>query len=380
MHPFFANRWRLFLYLTAWLFVGAILALLLQAATPRAPVRVALLAFPMALVYAFMCLSAWWVCRAAPLGVTSALRGFGILFGATVLESLVWAGIANFWAQITTPLSQSWGTGFDFGGHGTWAVAAGLTGSEIRTRDFTVFFIAGVGLYQFSAAVSYLLIAFEKAAAAERRALESQVLARDAEVRALRAQLNPHFLFNSLNSINALVGSDPEAARRMCERLGDFLRQTLSLAGRETVPLADEVRLVERYLAIERVRFGDRLESRIRVAPEVASFPIPPLLLQPLAENAVKHGISERVEGGVIEITATPHGDGLLITVENPYDEDAVSQRGEGVGLENVRQRLRATEARRAHLQTSEENGHYRVELTLSGEGAESVREEGDKT
>ena len=372
MHPFLARRSRFFLYLTAWLFVGVLLTLLLQAVTPRSPIRVAVLAFPMALVFAFMCLSAWWVCRAAPLGLTSALRGLSIVVGATLLESLVWAGIANLWAQVSP-----WSSLYDFGGRESWALVAGLSESEIRTRDFTVFFAAGIGLYLFSCAVSYLLIAFEKAASAERQALESQVLARDAEVRALRAQLNPHFLFNSLNSINALVGSDPEAARRMCELLGDFLRQTLALAGRETVSLKDEMRLIERYLAIEQVRFGDRLRSRIQVAPEVSSFPVPPLLLQPLVENAVKHGISERLEGGTIEVAATSNGDGLLVTVENPFDEDAVSQRGEGVGLENVRRRLRATEARRARLQTAKENGQYRVELTISREGTHFAAGEG---
>ena len=368
------------LYLTAWLFVGAILALLLQAATPRAPARVVVLAFPMALVYAFMCLSSWWVCRATPLGTTPFLRGFAVVGAATLLEAVVWAGIANLWAQVAAPISENFAGWFDFGGHAAWAFVVGLTEQEIRVRDFTVFGAAGVGLYLFSCAVSYLLIAFEKAAQAEKQVLESQVLARDAEVRALRAQLNPHFLFNSLNSINALVGRDPEAARRMCELLGDFLRQTLALAGRESVPLGEEVKLVERYLAIEEVRFGERLSHDIQVEREIASFPLPPLLLQPLVENAVKHGISERVEGGTIEIRAMAHGDGVRITVANPFDEDAVTQRGEGVGLENVRRRLRATDARRAQLTTTKTDGHYRVELTLSGESPKPAIGEGAAT
>jgi two-component system sensor histidine kinase AlgZ len=377
MHPFLASRSRVLLYLTAWFFVGVMLAFLLQAATPRTPGRVVVLALPMAIVYAFMCLSSGWVCRTTPLGATSVWRGVAIIAAATLVEAVVWAGIANLWAQLSAPVSQGVSTWFDFGGHGSWAFAAGLSEQEIRLRDVTVFFAAGIGLYLFSCAVSYLLIAFEKASEAEKQALESQVLARDAEVRALRAQLNPHFLFNSLNSINALVGNDPEAARRMCERLGDFLRQTLSLAGRETVPLGDEVKLVERYLAIEQVRFGERLSQDIRVNREVAKFPLPPLLLQPLVENAVKHGISERVEGGTIQVTADPHGDGVRIVVENPFDEDAITQRGEGVGLENVRRRLRATEARRAQLTTSKTGGQYRVELTISGDGMLPASEEG---
>ncbi len=365
MHPFFSSRWRLTLYLVAWTFVGCILVVLLQATTPRPMSRAALLAFPMALDYAFICLSAWWVCRAAPMGATSAARGIAIVLGATLLGSAVWAGFANLWAQFLG--SMGGGTSSLFGGGGAEGSSLlGVSPREVRVRDFAVFFGAGIPLYLFSAAVSYLLITFEKARQAERRALESQVLARDAEVRALRAQLNPHFLFNSLNSINALVGSDPEDARRMCERLGDFLRQTLALAARETVPLRDEVRLVEGYLAIEKVRFGERLASRIRVQPEVADCPVPPLLLQPLVENAVKHGISERLEGGTIEIEAVARTGQLVVSVTNPYEEGAASRRGEGVGLENVRARLRATEARHAHLTTSKQDGRYHVELTLS--------------
>lgn len=363
MHPFLATRWRLTLYLLAWTFVGAVLFVLLEAMTPRPPVRAAVLAFPMALVYAFECLSAWWVCRAAPLGATSAVRGATIVLGSAVASGLVWAAIANLWAQAVTVGGAAT---FPVWGSDAPLLAGPHSPIQVRARDFVVFAAAGVVLYLFSAAVSYLLIAFEKAREAERRALESQVLARDAELRALRAQLNPHFLFNSLNSINALVGSDPEGARRMCERLGDFLRQTLALAARDTVPLADEVRLLERYLAIEQVRFGARLESVIRVEPAAAGAAIPPLLLQPLVENAVKHGISERVEGGCIEIEAAARGEDLVVTVSNPYDEDARPRRGEGVGLENVRRRLRASEARQARLTTTKEGGVYRAELTLT--------------
>src|SRR3989442_11676468 len=104
-----------------------------------------------------------------------------------------------------------------------------------------------------------MILALEASHAAERHALESQLSPREAELRALRAQLNPHFLFNSLNSINALVGADPEAARRMCERLGDFLRRTLALGARDAVTLGEELALVDRYLDIEQVRFGSRL-------------------------------------------------------------------------------------------------------------------------
>ena len=124
----------------------------------------------------------------------------------------------------------------------------------------------------------------------------------------MRAQLNPHFLFNSLNSINALVGGDPEGARRMCEGLGDFLRRTLQLGAREAVTLGDELALVDRYLAIEQVRFGDRLAVERAIDADALACLLPPLLLQPLVENAIKHGVAERIEGGTVRIAARARG------------------------------------------------------------------------
>lgn len=373
MHPILGNRWRLALYLAAWVLVGLLLAVLLRAAAPWPVLPAVLQAVPMAILYGFMCLSAWWVCRAAPLGRTSPWRTIVALVGAASVATVSWALLGTQWARIVFAVAGRIGASASPGSIDTWIGRTGPPGATasfetLRAGAFLVFLAAGIPSYLFSALVHYLIIAFEASRAAERRALESQVVARDAELRALRAQLNPHFLFNSLNSINALVGSDPEAARRMCERLGDFLRQTLALATRETVPLGEELALVERYLAIEKVRFGDRLESRIRATPEARACAVPPLLLQPLVENAVKHGITARLEGGLIEIDAVRDGDALHVRLSNPYDEDGTSERGEGVGLENVRRRLRAIDARRSQLTATRDRGRFQVELSLGVE------------
>ena len=187
----------------------------------------------------------------------------------------------------------------------------------------------------------------------------------EAELRALRAQLNPHFLFNSLNSINALIGSDPEGARRMCERLGDFLRRSLALGAREVVTLGEELILVERYLDIEQLRFGARLRVEVEVADVLRECLVPPLLLQPLVENAIKHGIQDLVEGGVVRLEAHGEGERLSITVTNPIDGDAPLRTGEGVGLANVQRRLVAWGEEAANLRADRTPDHFRVALTL---------------
>src|SRR5262249_40432912 len=150
--------------------------------------------------------------------------------------------------------------------------------------------------------VHYLLLAFEFARQAERRQLQLEVLSRDAELRALRAQLDPHFLYNSLNSISALTAVDPAGARRMCVLLADFLRGTLAMSTRDRIPLEDELALTDRFLNIEQVRFGARLQVERQVDDAAARCRVPPLFLQPLVENAVTHGIAGLIDGGVIRL------------------------------------------------------------------------------
>jgi LytS/YehU family sensor histidine kinase len=232
-------------------------------------------------------------------------------------------------------------------------------------RDLWIVFVTGLLLYLLSAVAHSFGLALRASHAAERRALESQVTAREAELRALRAQLNPHFLFNSLNSINALVGSEPEAARRMCERLGIFLRRTLALGARDAVTMGEELALVDQYLDIEQVRFGDRLRVERAVEPAALACRVPPLLLQPLVENAVKHGVQDCVAGGVIRVAARRDGGRLELSVDNPVDPDAPVRKGEGVGLANVRRRLEVFGAHGVRLETARSGDRFRVTLVL---------------
>ena len=357
MHPILGNRSRLGVYLAAWGVLGLLFAVLERSGVPRQFTTAALYAVPLALAYGFVCLSSWWVCRAAPLARTPPLRLGVSLVVPAMVASVFWAMLGAAWTRILGAVTLDAPTA-------TLRATAG--DHPVPTA---VFLALGVPLYLFSVAIHYLIAAFEDSRRAERRALESQVVAREAELRALRAQLNPHFLFNSLNSINALVGSDPESARRMCEGLGDFLRKTLTLGGRDWVTLGEELDLVETYLAIERVRFGSRLRVELLATPAARSHLVPPLLLQPLVENAVKHGIAERVEGGTIAINAQRHADTLIIKVTNPFDPEGPQRQGEGMGLENVRQRLRALNPRHTSIVASQTAGCFEVVLSLTTAG-----------
>jgi LytS/YehU family sensor histidine kinase len=235
-------------------------------------------------------------------------------------------------------------------------------------RQTLLVWAMGVLLYLLSAAGHYLIAAFEEGRRAEARALELQLLAGQAELRALRAQIDPHFLFNSLNSISALAGSDPAAARRMCILLADFLRNSLHLSEKPSIPLEQELALARDYLAIEQVRFGARLAVKIEMDEACRGALVPPLITQPLAENAVRHGIASLLEGGTVRIAARRGGEGLRLVMENPCDAAAPERNGSGVGLSLVRRRLEAHAAhagRAARLDVARAAGSFRVEIAL---------------
>jgi LytS/YehU family sensor histidine kinase len=176
----------------------------------------------------------------------------------------------------------------------------------------------------------------------ERARLQEQLAG--ARVEALTAQLHPHFLFNTLNSIAVLTGTDPAGARLMVHRLSGLLRAVLADRSDATTPLHREIALLESYLEIHRIRFGDRLRVRMVLDPRAADCAVPALLLQPLVENAIEHAVTHRENGGAIEISTRLDGDRLKVTVADDgpgCDPARRSQPGAGIGLNNTRERLR---------------------------------------
>jgi LytS/YehU family sensor histidine kinase len=178
---------------------------------------------------------------------------------------------------------------------------------------------------------------------------------KEAELRSLKSQVNPHFIFNSLNSLRALIDEDPARARQSVTQLANLLRYSLQSGQLETVPFEDELRIVNDYLALEQVRHEERLRVRLDVAPETLQLPIPPMLLQTLVENAVKYGISTRNEGGEIVIIARQLPGALQLQVINPGSLSAAASSthasaSTGVGLKNAAQRLRLLFGERATL------------------------------
>lgn len=197
------------------------------------------------------------------------------------------------------------------------------------------------------------------------RETSTQVMVKEAELQKLQLQLQPHFLFNSLNSVNALILTQPEKAGKMVQQLSDFLRATLKRADEQWITLSKEIEYLELYLSIEKVRFGHRLEVRLNLDDQIQLWLIPPLLLQPLVENAIKFGLYGTTGQVIINLSTQREGDSLMIEISNPFDEDMQPAEGSGFGLSGLRRRLYLLYARNDLLTTRIDDSRFIVRLIL---------------
>ena len=233
----------------------------------------------------------------------------------------------------------------------------------------------------------FVVSGFAHYAAYSRRALEQEKRTAELEgqltrarLSGLRAQLRPHFLFNSLNTVSSMMGKDPEEGRKVIARLGKLLRASLDDGDRQLIPLSDELDLVGAYLEIEQARFRDRLRHRIQASPEALQCSVPALLLQPLVENAVHHGLSSRVDGGCVTIEAARDGGKLRIEVRDDGKGLAAASGdtsgATGLGLANIRARLDATygDKHRFEIRNGAEGGvEVLIEMPAGAAGAAGV-------
>jgi sensor histidine kinase YesM len=359
MHPILTRRRRLIGYLLLWACFGALAGAVI-AVTGEASLRWAeLFAIPLAVLLGLQCLPCWYLVQGMAPTEVPAWRLVGTWLGTAAVLLSLWLTFAMLWARVLRFARLI--PNVDTGSLIPLLVFAGCVGILI-----TIF-----GLY--SAA------AVERSRDAERRALELQALAREAEMSFLRRQLDPHFLFNGLNSVAALIGSDATAARRMCLLMSDFFRKSLKFGAQQTIALADELTLVKTFLAIEEVRFGDRLRHSVTVTDEALHMLVPALLLQPLVENAVHHGVAHLLEGGEIRLSAKVRGSLLDIMVENSCDADRPISRGTGLGLANVRGRVESMYGTRARMDVHNGPALFRVMLALPAVPMEALHARPDR-
>ncbi|MBV9612373.1 MAG: histidine kinase [Acidobacteriaceae bacterium] len=338
MHPLFKNKSGILSYLAVWVFFGLMLGVVLIATARLRAIESAAMTVPVVFVLSIECLGPWYFLRSLPLGTTPPVKlAVTFLIAAICMAAVVMGAV-----------------------HIAIAAFGGMF-PDLERRMHPAFpVLAGMAMliYLLAIALHYVLFAFESSRQAE-------LLSREAELKALKAQVNPHFLFNSLNSISALTSVDPAKARAMCVRLSEFLRNSLRLGERTSIPFAEELALTRTYLDVEQVRFGKRLRIMQDFDEACTDCEVPPLLVQPLVENSIKHGIATLVEGGEITMHARRLRDSVFIVIENPFDPEGPETRRNGFGLASVRNRLQARYGSAARLDIQVDGSRYRVALTI---------------
>jgi two-component system, LytTR family, sensor histidine kinase AlgZ len=337
MHPILRSRSACGAYLLAWIPLEFVYVYLFAAGGHIRWFESIAITVPTLLALSFFCLFPYYTCRSLPPGSVSIPR-------LVVLHSVP----AMFFSGFVLAVSH--------------LVLAGLDRvfPTLRTRFYPLMPVLAAMVfltYLLSTALHYVFQAVE-------RSKQAEILSREAQLKALKAQVNPHFLFNSLNSISALTAIDPARAREMCIRLSDFLRNSLRLGERASICFSEELALARAYLDVEQIRFGQRLRLVQHVDAACADCEVPPLMIQPLVENAIKHGVATLVSGGEVVIDAKLGPNGMRVTIENDFDPDAPVTTKSGFGIANVRSRLQARYGSAATLEVDVEGNRYRAVLS----------------
>jgi len=236
---------------------------------------------------------------------------------------------------------------------------------EFLRRSAPIRIFIGIAITVIASAAFIFYRRIKELEDAQRQSAVTSSMAREAELQKLQLQLQPHFLFNSLNSINALILVQPPKAREMVQQLSDFLRATLRRADEQWITLAQEADYLRLYLSIEKVRFGHRLEVQMDLDEQIQMWLIPPLLLQPLVENAIKFGLYGTTDKVVINLHTLREGDSLLVEISNPFDADMQPSEGSGFGLSGLKRRLYLLYSRNDLLTTRIEENKFIVRLIL---------------
>lgn len=344
-HPVLGNRVRLIVWWLVWLFLAlgqSLLFYFVYGSFMNIGIIDSLISL---LIYSGIALSLWYPFRFFNSGEKRTTTLISNLVASGVLSVTLWILITKFIMTSVIPEQNNyqsyWNTTFPY-------------------RVGTGVFIYGLIILTY-----YLFESLNNLSEKSAKEAKLESIVKETELKMLRSQINPHFLFNSLNSISSLTITNPEKARDMVVKLSEFMRYALSRKDEQPVSLQNELENLRLYLDIEKVRFGDKLTIEEIIESYCLDFKIPVMLLQPLYENAVKHGVYESTESVKI-LTRAKVIDGYFeITISNNYDPSPSLKRGTGTGLLNVTRRLELFYGNKASIKTSKENGIYTVTLYI---------------
>jgi len=349
-HPFLTNPWLTIYYGLFWI-VASIVMVLIFTFSNGMDFQIAVVEVTsFIIIYALIGAAIWYVIKFTTLENNSTFR---ILFAHLIAASIIvfiWMYLGVVIIKLLHPDASEWMKR---------GMVNRIFGGYMMYLVFVVFFYA-VNYYQ----------SFKEKVLNEGKLLS---LVKEAELHALKSQINPHFLFNSLNSISSLTMSDPARAQEMVINLSQLMRYSLKHDQKEKVLFKQELENNKLYLQIEKVRFGSKLNPVFEIDESCLNAEIPNMILQPLYENAIKYGVYEATEPVEIKTTGKCNEEFLQITISNPYDANITSKRGEGIGLRNIRDRLQIIFGNPYLLKMEDNKKEFTVTLTIPQKTKQNV-------
>ncbi len=344
-HPVFESRTKTVIWWLAWLLLGAGQSLLFYYTHDADIMLTVTDGFVSMMIYSVLALASWYPVSFFNKQIS---KTSGLIFNLIAVSAglvIIWLLLSRLIINAIFPepglYSDYW--------NNTFIYRAGL----------------GVLICILVLLTYYLIISYKRLSDKKLEESRLENLLKETELKMLRSQINPHFLFNSLNSVSSLTITNPDKAREMVIKLSDFMRYALSRKDEQPVTLGRELENLRLYLDIEKTRFGERLTTAEDITEECLDARIPNMLLQPLYENAIKHGVHEST--GVVNITTSIRCTRqiLEIVISNNYDPEAVLPSGTGTGLVNVQRRLELSYGKEASLTTEKSNGQFIARLKM---------------
>jgi two-component system LytT family sensor kinase len=347
MHPFLKSLKSLLITIILWIPIVISVIVLNSIMTKIDLGKSTLLIFPPMMVELFILIASWYICKAV------SIQGSHI-FNIIATHSIIACIINSIWLLIIFFYSVL----LDF------IFNVQIWNSYYKTA-FPILIATGFFLYFLACLFHYLILALEKTKNMEQKILENHLVTSQAEIKSLKSTIHPHFLFNSLTALSTLTQTSPPLAREVCIQLSDFLRYSLKYSTNDKVTIADELKHIENYLNVEKIRFGNRLKVEFDVKEETKNLLILPFILLPLVENAVKHGVQERIETTILRVSIKKNQGYLYIEVSNPYDLSVNTPPGTGHGLSNLRKRISSEYGKDARLVIEKDKHIFTVKLYI---------------
>ena len=344
-HPFTSQRKALIIYILIWFIIGLGSVIFLHFGRGFSPVISVTESLLSVLLFGLFGLIAWYPTTYIPVKRESPIYSISAHIVAGVL-------VIAAWLMITI---------------GILGVLFGSVSDYANYLSASVFWRGFVGAMVYLVLVLiYYLVSYARSLRERAQSEEKlRTLVKESELNMLKSQINPHFLFNSLNSISSLILSNPEEAREMIIRLSDFLRYSLKHRESQYVSLDEELVRMKDYLAIEKVRFGEKLHYIMDAPENCRQVKVPTMILQPLVENAIRHGVYESLEPVRVDFKCKLSDRFLQLELSNDYDADQPTRRGTGVGLQNVSERIRLAYDGQGRMTSSADDGVFRVVLYI---------------